>query len=115
MAGNRVEDLSTGKTTEEVRHFISSLPADAALFAYAVRQHWGVESMHWSPDMTFNEDGRRRRKDNSAKNLSQLNRLAYDILKYAGGERKIPLKKMRKKAMFNEAYLEQLVGTVFGM
>ena len=115
MARNRVEDLSTGKKTEEERYFISSLPADAAVFAYAVRQHWGVESMHWSLDMTFNEDGRRSRKDNSAKNLSQLNRLAYDILKYAGGERRIPLKRMRKKAMLNEAYLEQLVGAVFGV
>jgi len=40
-------DHTTGKKTEEVRYFISSLPARAKRLAAAVRQHWGIEnSLH---------------------------------------------------------------------
>lgn len=114
MTKNWTEDKATGKACEETRYYISSLPADAERFAYAVRQHWGVESMHWSLDTTFNEDGRRGHKDNAAKNLAQLLRLAYDILKSMPAQgKKMPLKRMRKKAMLDEKYLEDLVSSVF--
>lgn len=74
-----------------------------------------MESMYWSLDTTFNEDRRRSKKDNASKNLSQLLRLSYDILKSYGNQEKMPLKRMRKKAMVDEAYLEMLVAAVFGM
>lgn len=115
MVKTRIQKVSTGEESEETRYFISSLPADVARFAYAVRQHWGVESMHWSLDMTFNEDGRRSRKNNSAKNLSQLLRLSYDILKSSGMQGKMPLKRLRKKALIDEQYLEKLITAVFNM
>lgn len=115
MVRRRSTKTDSDEETEEVRYYISSLSADASRFAYAVRQHWGVESMHWSLDMTFNEDRRRSRKDNAAKNLSQLLRLSYDILKSFGKQKKMPLKRMRKKALVDETYLEMLVAAVFGM
>jgi predicted transposase YbfD/YdcC len=37
-------DQVTGKITDEVRYFISSLPARARRLAGAVRQHWGIEN-----------------------------------------------------------------------
>jgi predicted transposase YbfD/YdcC len=52
-----------GKTSIEFRYYISSLPADAKLLAYAVRSHWGVEnSLHWVLDVAFREDISRIRK-----------------------------------------------------
>ncbi|MCI9127879.1 MAG: ISAs1 family transposase [Eubacterium sp.] len=37
-----------GKTVEEKRYYISSLPVDVELFSKAVRGHWGVENqLHW--------------------------------------------------------------------
>jgi predicted transposase YbfD/YdcC len=111
---SRVENVSKGTVSEETRYFISSLPCEASRFAYAVRRHWGVESMHWSLDMTFNEDGRRSRKNNSAKNLAQLNRLAYDIIKTGPVPKKrMPLKRLRKEALVDDAYLEQLISAIF--
>ncbi|MDR0884960.1 MAG: ISAs1 family transposase [Clostridiales Family XIII bacterium] len=106
-------DIATGTVTEEYRYYISSLESEVSRFAYAVRQHWGVESMHWSLDMTFNEDGRRSRKDNSAKNLAALLRFAYDIIKKAGKPDKIPMKRLRKKALMYDTYMEQLISSVF--
>jgi predicted transposase YbfD/YdcC len=47
MVKSRVENVQSGAVSQESRYFISSLPCGASRFAYAVRQHWGVESMHW--------------------------------------------------------------------
>jgi hypothetical protein len=69
--------------------------------------------MHWNLDMTFNEDGRRSRKDNSAKNLAALIRLSYDIIKSARKDDKISFKRIRTKAMLNDKYMEQLISSVF--
>jgi len=85
-----------GKANTEVRYFIASIPANAELFAKAVRSHWGVESMHWLLDLTFNEDRRRNRIDNSAINLASLLRLSLNILRTAENPRKRPIKKLRK-------------------
>jgi predicted transposase YbfD/YdcC len=113
MVKSRVERVQSGVITEETRYFISSLPCEPSRFAYAVRRHWGVESMHWSLDTTFNEDKRRSRKDNSAKNLAVLIRLARDIIKAGGVPKRMPLKRCRKQAMVSDAYLEKLISLVF--
>jgi predicted transposase YbfD/YdcC len=110
---SRVEKISTGEVTEETRYFISSLPSGIERFAYAVRRHWGVESAHWSLDRTWNEDGRRSRKNNSAKNLAMLLRLSYDIIKKGGVPKGMALKRLRKEALVNEEYLEKLLSSVF--
>ena len=60
-----------GKTTVESRYYISSLPNDASKLLDAVRSHWGIENkLHWSLDVTFNEDGSRVRSGNGAENVS---------------------------------------------
>jgi predicted transposase YbfD/YdcC len=44
------------KTSTERRYFVSSLDADAELFAHAVRSHWGIEnSLHYVLDVAFNQ------------------------------------------------------------
>lgn len=41
----------------ERRYFLTSLGRDAARFAQAVRQHWGIEkSLHWVLDVSFRAD-----------------------------------------------------------
>ena len=113
MVRCRTEDVKSGKKTDEVRYFISSLEACAERFAYAVRSHWGVESAHWSLDVTFNEDGRRSRKNESSKNLAQLLRLAYDMIKAAGVPKRTTMKRLGKEALVNDDYMEKLVSHVF--
>ncbi len=41
----------------EVRYYLSSIK-DGNKFSEVVREHWGIESMHWLLDVTFNEDKR---------------------------------------------------------
>jgi predicted transposase YbfD/YdcC len=113
MVNSIVTKVSTGETSEDIRYFISSLDGDIDRFAYAVRQHWGVENMHWSLDMTWGEDRRRSRKDNSAKNLAQLIRLSLDIIKSGGVPKRTPLKRLRKQALVDDKYLDKLISGVF--
>jgi predicted transposase YbfD/YdcC len=71
-----------GKKSREVRNFISSLPPDVERLAALIRGHWGIENrLHWSLDVTFNEDQSRIRQGHGAENTALLRRLALSILK----------------------------------
>jgi predicted transposase YbfD/YdcC len=71
-----------GKKTKEVRQFISSLPGKVKRLASAIRGHWGIENaLHWSLDVTFNEDQSRIRQGHAAENAALLRRLSLSILK----------------------------------
>jgi predicted transposase YbfD/YdcC len=71
-----------GKKTKEVRDFISSLPPQVDRLATLIRGHWGIENrLHWSLDVTFNEDQSRIRLGHAAENAALLRRLALSILK----------------------------------
>lgn len=101
---------STVKTTE-YRYFLCSIPADAEKFANAVRKHWGIESMHWSLDTTFNEDSKRVRKDNAPENLAIMLKFAYNYLKKETTFKK-SLRKKRFKASLNLHYLESILDLI---
>jgi predicted transposase YbfD/YdcC len=76
------ETTSQGKKTKEVRYFISSLPPQVERLAGLIRGHWGIENrLHWSLDVTFNEDQSRIRQGHAAENAGLLRRLALSILK----------------------------------
>jgi predicted transposase YbfD/YdcC len=100
---------STGAKTEEIRYFISSLPARAKRLAHAVRQHWGIEnSLHWVLDVAFNEDRMRQRDRNAIDNLALLNRLAVSVLRQDKTV-KAGIKCKRKRAGWDDDYLLHLL------
>ena len=99
------ERLVGGKTTVESRYYISSLPNDASVLLNAVRSHWSIENqLHWSLDVTFNEDGSRVRSGNGAENFSVLRRMALNLLK-AEKSTKRSLAGKRKDAAWDNDYL----------
>lgn len=107
------EVYKKGKTTIERRCFINSISADAKKFAGAVRHHWAIENnLHWQLDVTFDEDKLRMRVGYAAQNLSIMRRMVLNILKQDKST-KASLKTKRKKAAWNKAYLEQLLGILF--
>jgi predicted transposase YbfD/YdcC len=76
------QTTAQGKKTKEVRNFISSLPPQVERLAALIRGHWGIENrLHWSLDVTFNEDQSRIRQGHAAENAALLRRLALSILK----------------------------------
>jgi predicted transposase YbfD/YdcC len=102
-------DHTTGKTSDEVRYFISSLPAKVKRLAGVVRQHWGIENgLHWVLDVAFNEDRMRQRERKGIENVALLNRLAVSILRQ-DQTIKAGVKCKRKTAGWDNDYLLHLL------
>jgi predicted transposase YbfD/YdcC len=71
-----------GQRTVERRYYLSSLSADIARFAKAVRGHWSIENqLHWVLDVVFGEDQARARTEQAAENLAAMRRLAINLLR----------------------------------
>jgi predicted transposase YbfD/YdcC len=77
----RLTQHADGRETCETRYYICSRYLSGKRFAEAVRGHWGIESMHWTLDVTFREDDSRTRERTLANNLSWLRRFAVTLLK----------------------------------
>lgn len=102
-----------GVTTSEEAYYIGSI-TDVAEFATAVRQHWGVESMHWSLDVTFREDAFRTLARNAAENMAVLKRMALNMVKKDDSKHvKRSLRKRRFIASMNSEYVEYLLQRSF--
>jgi predicted transposase YbfD/YdcC len=105
----RCVEHATGKASDEVRYFLSSLPAKVKRLARAVRQHWGIENgLHWVLDVAFNEDRMRQRDRNGVENLALLNRLAVSVLRQ-DKTIKAGVKCKRKAAGWDDNYLLHLL------
>ena len=97
-----------GKTTVEVRYYISSLKVEVKQFARAVRGHWSIEnSCHWSLDMTFREDESRLRERHLRENFAWLNRFALSLLKQHPGRQSLVMK--RRSCGWSDAFLMEVV------
>lgn len=95
--------------TTERRYYVSSLLPDPVRIARAVRSHWAIESMHWSLDVSFNEDQCRVRVENAAQNFAILRRITLNLLRQDRSS-KVGIKIRRMKACSSERYLAQLLG-----
>lgn len=98
-------------TSNEKRYYISSLPANAEKINMVTRDHWAVENcLHWSLDVTFNEDNSRIRNDNAAENIAMVRHTALNLLqiskaKYKGSS----IKGLRKKAGWGNSTLKAIL------
>ena len=81
MVESKVYNMATDKTTVETRFFISSLDVDPERALEAIRAHWGVEAMHWTLDMDFDEDRSRARTEDIAENLAMLRHVVVNVLR----------------------------------
>lgn len=100
--------LRDGKETDEVRYYLSSLPANARRMGERVRGHWSIENaQHWVLDVTFREDESRIRKDEGPENFARLRRIALNILQQ--DKSKGSIRRKRKRAAWNEHELLNIV------
>ena len=83
-----------GREEQATRYFLSSLgQTSAAALAGYVRRHWGIENQqHWHLDVTFAEDACQCRRDHAPRCLLKMS-----------------LKRKRKKAARDDAFLHQLL------
>jgi hypothetical protein len=78
-----------GKTTREVRYFITSVPrawADAAPLLRWVRGHWSIENRtHYVRDVTLGEDASRVRRGSGPQVLAAVRNATLGLLRQWGG------------------------------
>lgn len=93
----------------EVRFYIMSNTFTAKEFGGAVRHHWGIENkVHWTLDVTFNEDDCRIRDKNGPANMSVLRHIAINILRMETScKRGFKIKQFQ--AALNLDYLEKIL------
>ena len=96
----------------EARHYLSSLPADAAMLARTIRRHWGIENrLHWVLDVTFHEDASRVRVGHAPENFAILRHLALNLLRQdRSSTGSLPTKRFR--AALNDRYLRSVLNAL---
>ncbi len=97
----------------EKRHIISSLsPDNPARILSASRMHWQVKnSLHWSLDVTFNEDNSRIRDENAAVNFSWMRKFALGLLKNETSF-KASIRRKQRKVCTSIHYLAKVIGQI---
>ena len=102
------------KTTREVQFYLTSLSCNAERVAQAIRLHWGIEnSLHWTLDVTWNEDACRVRTGHGPQNLALLRRLALNALNLEQSYKRSNRQKSYRAAMDNNYMLTVLAGCLF--
>jgi predicted transposase YbfD/YdcC len=95
----------------KTRFYVSSAAKDAVYFGLCTRRHWSIENqLHWYLDVVFDEDRQRVRKDNAPDNMATLRKMALQLLLAHKG--KDSLKKVRKRAAWNDNFLIQLLNSI---
>ena len=90
--------------TSDYRVYISSLVRSATAFASMIRQHWDIENkLHWSLDVTFNEDHCRIRKEHAAENMAAVRHVALNLLRQEHSQQ-ISLRQKRLLCGLDEHY-----------
>jgi predicted transposase YbfD/YdcC len=94
------------KITREVQFYLTSLDSDACKLGRAIRLHWGVENgLHWTLDVTFNEDACRVRTGHAPQNFALLRRIALNALNLEQSLKRSNRQKSNRAAMDNNYML----------
>ena len=91
--------------TSDYRFYIASFRRSAMVFVAMIRQHWHIENkLHWSLDVTFNEDRCRIRKDFAPENIVAVRHIALNLLRHEHSHQ-LSLRQKRLLCGLDEHYL----------
>jgi predicted transposase YbfD/YdcC len=83
----------------------SSLTQSATVFVAMIRQHWDIENkLHWSLNVTFNEDRCRIRKEYAPENVAAVRHIALNLLRHEHSHR-MSLRQKSLLCSLDEHYL----------
>ena len=104
------ERTQDGRTSIERAYYISSLPADAARLARAVRSHWEVENrLHWCLDVQLADDQSRTRSGFAANNLAIVRHIVMNLLRL-NTTSKVGIKNKRLMASASDEFRAEVLG-----
>ena len=91
------------------RHFLLSRRWRPEQFLAAARAHWDIENgLHWTLDVSLDEDRARSRKDHAPENLAVLRRLALNIAR-THPDAKTSLRRKLLRAGWDDTFLFDLI------
>ncbi|WP_254073008.1 ISAs1 family transposase, partial [Acidisphaera sp. S103] len=97
-----------GGVATERRYYLCSKKLDVDTFARVVRSHWGIENgLHWVLDVVFHDDLARLRSGHGPANMAIVKHTAMNLLSQA--KPITSLKNRRKRAGWNQDYLEKII------
>ncbi len=102
-----IASVTSSRDNDEplTRLFLLSRTMTAAEVLRTVQDHWAIEnSLHWSLDVTFNEDQSRARKDNAPANIALIGRLAITLLQRID-DPKTSIRRRVKRCAWENDYL----------
>jgi len=95
------------KVVTATRFYLTSLPADTALFAQVLREHWHIENrLHWILDTLFREDESRMRKTQGPQNFAVLRSIALNLFQRQSHHKR-GIKARWKRVGWERQYLPQ--------
>ena len=99
-----------GQVSEEDAYYISSVEWQSAEDAAKIVQgHWSIEnSLHWTMDVSFNEDNCQIYKGNAPQNFSVIRKIAEKLLRSEKSTKKSARRKMRDFLADND-YAEKVL------
>lgn len=104
---------TNGSKTFETSYYIASIDK-VSEFTNAVRSHWGVESMHYSLDVTFKDDANKTRKNQLPNHMAIMKRIAFNAFK--SDKKMYPKESIKSKRLIAQCdveYRDYLMGLVF--
>lgn len=103
------ETQINGNKSKENAYFIGSINS-VRQFERAVRNHWQIESFHWSLDVTYKDDANKTRRGTAPQNLAIVKRIAFNTVKKDETRRpKNTLKERRMFALMEVDYRDYLM------
>lgn len=102
------------KTTRETGYYITSADLSARRLAEIAREHWKVESLHWSLDVVFSEDACRFDSEDAHICLNALRKFALLAQKKYVSENglKCSVKHHLKSCLMNEKLLLKVLSAI---
>ncbi len=98
----------------EYRYYISSKKMTSEQVSNAVREHWAIESMHWTLDVSMQEDACQIFQENAAENLACLRHMALNMLQLESTKLSIIAK--QKRCWMKTEHLEKvLIAGIMGL
>lgn len=102
---------SKGKVTSSTNYYISSSLASSQEIMKSIRDHWKIESMHWSLDVVFKEDASGMYKGNIPANMGIVRRFVFNILDHLREKRETKpflMQKIREYPEYLHKFIQKL-------
>ena len=100
-----------GESSSQIRYFIASVKPGASRMMQLIRNHWEVENkLHWSLDVTFNEDNSRVRTGHAPENLALIRKMALNLLRQ-NKTKKCGAKTKRMLCAIDNNFLQEILNS----